>query len=216
MCLKHLRNTRKNLKTTCVAIANIAKVQMKPLATYVYEKHLKHLYIYAASRSTFATSRLNTCNIRLKQMKHFEPILETYVHRHCNMCNIPIYFCNIDVKHLQHTLETSETLKTYVCNMRFPAQYHLAAWTNGGSSLRSSTSVWRSAAAPGARRCPSGGTAMGEHPREATGAALGEHLREEQLESTAACSPSTPYSTLGKWPAADEHPLLGKHEQDSW
>ena len=29
------------------------------------------------------------------------------------MCNIPIYFCNIDVKHLQNTFETSETLETY-------------------------------------------------------------------------------------------------------
>jgi hypothetical protein len=35
------------------------------------------------------------------------------------MCNILIYFCNIRVKHLQRTTETSETLETYACNMRF-------------------------------------------------------------------------------------------------
>jgi hypothetical protein len=35
------------------------------------------------------------------------------------MCNIPIYFCNIDIKHLQHTSETFETLKIDACNMQF-------------------------------------------------------------------------------------------------
>jgi hypothetical protein len=35
------------------------------------------------------------------------------------MGNIPIYFCNIHMKHLQHTFETSETLEIYACNMRF-------------------------------------------------------------------------------------------------
>jgi hypothetical protein len=30
------------------------------------------------------------------------------------MCNILIYFCNIQMKHLQHTYETSETLE-YIC-----------------------------------------------------------------------------------------------------
>ena len=28
-----------------------------------------------------------------------------------NTCNISIYFCNIHMKHLQHTYETSETLE---------------------------------------------------------------------------------------------------------
>ena len=36
------------------------------------------------------------------------------------MCNIPIYFCNIDIKHMQYI---SETLETYVCNMRFQRNY---------------------------------------------------------------------------------------------
>jgi hypothetical protein len=49
-------------------------------------------------------------------MKHLEYTLETYMYKHCHMCNIPIYFCNIDIKHLQHTFET---LETYACNIRF-------------------------------------------------------------------------------------------------
>jgi hypothetical protein len=36
-----------------------------------------------------------------------------------NHCNIPIYFCNMCVKHLQHTSETYETHETYAYNMRF-------------------------------------------------------------------------------------------------
>jgi ABC-type lipopolysaccharide export system ATPase subunit len=52
-------------------------------------------------------------------MKHLEPTFEIYVYNHCNMYNIiPIYFCNIDVKHLQHISKTSKTLETYACNMR--------------------------------------------------------------------------------------------------
>ena len=76
-------------------------------------KHLKHL------KDTLATCMYmqhpdlllqhldeNTCNIRLKQMKHLEHTLETYEYSHYNMCNIPIYFCNIDIQHLKHTLAT--------------------------------------------------------------------------------------------------------------
>jgi hypothetical protein len=56
-------------------------------------------------------------NIRLKkQMKHSENTLEIYVYSHCNMCNIPIYFCNIKMKYLQHL---DETLETCVCNIDF-------------------------------------------------------------------------------------------------
>jgi len=49
------------------------------------------------------------------------------------MCNILIYFCNNDIKHLQHT---SVTLETYICNMRFQCEHLLAASANGGSSTR--------------------------------------------------------------------------------
>ena len=64
----------------------------------------------------------NTSNIRLIQMKHLEHTLETYEYSHYNMCNIPIYFCNIDIQHLQHI---SETLKTYSYNMRFQHTIYL-------------------------------------------------------------------------------------------
>jgi hypothetical protein len=65
------------------------------------------------------------------------------MYSHYNICNIPIYFCNIHIKHLQHAYETPETLKTYSYNMRFSAQHLLAAWANRGSSTQSSMS-WRS------------------------------------------------------------------------
>jgi hypothetical protein len=32
------------------------------------------------------------------------------------ICNIQIYFCNVQIKHLQRTSETEHTLKTYVYN----------------------------------------------------------------------------------------------------
>ena len=42
-------------------------------------------------------------NIHQKnEMKYLEHTLETYVYSHCNMCSIPIYFCNIKIKYLQH------------------------------------------------------------------------------------------------------------------
>jgi hypothetical protein len=77
------------------------------------------MYVYATSRSTFATSKQNTRNIYLEQMKHLEHTLETYVYSHYNMCNISIFFCNINIQHFQHTSETSETLEIYSYNMRF-------------------------------------------------------------------------------------------------
>jgi hypothetical protein len=53
------------------------------------------------------------------KMRYLEYSLETYVYSHYNMCYIPIYFCNIKMKHLQHLDETSGTLKIYSCNMGF-------------------------------------------------------------------------------------------------
>ena len=63
----------------------------------------------------------------LKQTKQLEHTLETYTYSHCNMRNISIYSCNIDIKHLQHTSETPKILKTYVCNMPFQLKHLLAA-----------------------------------------------------------------------------------------
>ena len=83
----------------------------------------------------------------MKQIKHLEHILETFVYSHCNLCNIPMYVCSIDIKHLQHTFKTSETLENIRLQHVLSSQCHLAALTNGGSSLRSSTPVQRSGAA---------------------------------------------------------------------
>jgi hypothetical protein len=61
---KHLQDTRKTWKHVCS--------HCKPYETSIWNtcniciKHLKHLTYGCNSRSTFATSRLNTCNIRLK------------------------------------------------------------------------------------------------------------------------------------------------------
>jgi hypothetical protein len=73
-------------------------------------KHLQHMY-----ENICATSGWNTFYIRVKHMQHLEQTLATYMHSHCNICNIPIYFCNIHMKHLQHAYET---LETYACNTR--------------------------------------------------------------------------------------------------
>jgi hypothetical protein len=54
-----------------------------------------------------------------KQIKHWEEKFATYVYNYCNICNISIYFCNIRMKHLQHTSKMSEILQTYTWNIHF-------------------------------------------------------------------------------------------------
>jgi hypothetical protein len=68
------------------------------------------------------------------EMKHLEHTLETYVYSHHNMCNIPIYFYNIKMKHSQHPDKTYETLQTYSCNIGF-------AWTDGSMPALRSTAA---------------------------------------------------------------------------
>ena len=58
-------------------------------------------------------------------MKYLERTLATYVYNYCNMGSITIYFCNIHMKHLQHTTKTSETIETYAWNMRFQRNIYL-------------------------------------------------------------------------------------------
>jgi hypothetical protein len=41
------------------------------------------------------------------------------------LCNIQIYLCNIQMKHLKHMCETPETLETYACNMRILSLQHM-------------------------------------------------------------------------------------------
>jgi hypothetical protein len=74
-------------------------------------------------------------------MKYLEHTLKTYVYSHCNMCNIPIYFYNIKMKHLQHRDETSET---YSYNMGFTG-------TNGGTPVRRLTAAHGPCCAAAAR-----------------------------------------------------------------
>jgi hypothetical protein len=57
---------------------------------------------------THATSRWNTCNVGLKQVKR---TLTIYMYSHCNICNIQI-------KYLQYTFKTTKTFETtlqYMC-----------------------------------------------------------------------------------------------------
>jgi hypothetical protein len=50
----------------------------------IWNIRLQHMRIATA---TYATSRKNTCNIRLKQLKYLKQTLTTYVYIHCNICN---------------------------------------------------------------------------------------------------------------------------------
>jgi hypothetical protein len=50
-------------------------------------------------------------------MKHLKHMLETCLYRHNNICNIEIYFCNMQMKHFQHTYETPKTLESCAWNM---------------------------------------------------------------------------------------------------
>jgi hypothetical protein len=97
--MKHLKHLQKHLKPLQIHTQHLDKT----LAN-ICVKHMQH-------------PDKHICNIRLKtQMKHWEQKLATYVDNHYNICNISIYFCNIHMKHLQHT---SETYETDTCNMRF-------------------------------------------------------------------------------------------------
>jgi hypothetical protein len=86
------------------------------LATCIYMQHLDLLLQYPDK--TLATF--------VWQMKHLEHTIETYVYSHYNMCNILIYFCNIDIQHLQHTSKTSETLA--ICAFSLACTCCLAKW----------------------------------------------------------------------------------------
>ena len=48
-------------------------------------KQLKHL---ENTLATYVYSHRNICNIQMKQLQHLENTLATYVCSHCNICNI--------------------------------------------------------------------------------------------------------------------------------
>jgi hypothetical protein len=93
------------------------------------------------------------------------------VYNHCSICNIPIYFCDIHLKYLLHTSETSETLKTYACNMRF--QQNMAV-------RRAEHSI------AGSRLCDCGGE--GGWQWAGSCAALGDRTWRQQQQSGGAVS----------------------------
>ena len=66
------------------------------------------------SEKTTETLGTKACNIRVQPLQHMQH---------------PDLLCNIYMKHLQHTAESSKTLETGICNMHFQAQYLLVAWT---------------------------------------------------------------------------------------
>jgi len=96
-------------------------------------------------------------------MKHQEQKLATYVYNHCNICNIPIYFCNIHLKHLQRTSKTSETLERYACNMRFSPFFHATQSKVGNGLFRPPVvedggAAWQQPAAPVPSLCSASDT----------------------------------------------------------
>jgi hypothetical protein len=54
-------------------------------------------------------------------MKYLEHTLKLYVYNHYNMCNIPIYFCNINIQHLQIPLKLLKYLKYTLATCDFPS-----------------------------------------------------------------------------------------------
>jgi hypothetical protein len=84
-------------------------------------------------------------------MKHS---LETYVYSHYNMCNIPIYFCNIDLQHLQHTSKTLETIA--ICTFSVASACCLDEWRLVDAELDVGAELdamkWRGGRWCGARR----------------------------------------------------------------
>jgi hypothetical protein len=114
--MKHLQHTYKNTWNTCIYMQHpdlVLKHPNESIATYVW-------------------NRWNIWNIHLKHM----------CIAHYNMRNILIYFCNILMKHLQHTSKTSETLEMYNGNMHRISVQPPSSFASGRHS-RSRMQGWR-------------------------------------------------------------------------
>jgi hypothetical protein len=72
----------------------------------------------------------------MEPMKHLKRTLETHVNGHYNMCNIPIYFCNIDIQHLQHTKHLKHTLATVVFALLLSYDATQSGGTTDSGNLR--------------------------------------------------------------------------------
>jgi len=115
MCVKYMQQSDKtlptwNIKTHCNIRWNSWNI--RTYSCNICTKHMQHLdqkYLQHMSE-TDKTFWTNACNLPPKNLQQASRTL-------CNTCNILVYFCNIYMKHLQHTLGTSEILETYACNM---------------------------------------------------------------------------------------------------
>ena len=128
-------------------LANIRMKHLKTLDTYACNVH-----VYATSRYTFATSRQNTCNIHLEQIKHLEHTFETYVYSHYNMCNVLIYFCNNNIQHCNIPLKHLKHLKHIIatCAFSVASACCLDEWRLGDGELKATE--WCRSRRCGARR----------------------------------------------------------------
>ena len=127
-------------------------------------------------------------HIRLIQMKHLEHTLEIYLYNHCNMCNISIYFCNIDINTCDISLEHLKHLKHMFCNILFQRKHLLAALTNGGLSARGGH--WCARQQRGARRRRTEGK-VGAHGRRCRRGRVGGVWRSSVWSLVVRSSPGT-------------------------
>jgi len=97
------------------------------------DRRLQHtcttIATYATSQSTFEISAWNNWNIHLKHLKTLEKAI-------ANICNIQIYFCNMQMKHLQHMYETSETLENIRLQQACYATSTISRWNTWDIRLK--------------------------------------------------------------------------------
>jgi hypothetical protein len=116
--MKHLQHVSEYTRNTWNMCLKHLQRHPKTLEK-VIAKHMQHPNKHS-SEKTNKIFRADACNI---------------VYSNCNIYNIPIYFCNIHMKHFQHTSETSETLATCVFTLFLPYDVEQSRGTTGSSQL---------------------------------------------------------------------------------
>jgi hypothetical protein len=126
-------------------LAKICTKHLKTLETYTCNMHA-----YATSRSIFATTKQNTCNICLEQIKHLKHTLKTYVYSGASACCLAITTCaisqstfatsiyktyNIPQKHIKHLKHA------HIATCAFSVTYCLNEWSLVDMELE--TAEWR-------------------------------------------------------------------------
>ena len=101
---RNMCNTISIFTTSRGNICNIHPKQLKHLqhASETLAKHQRKLENHVCSHCKHLDE--TTCYIR---MKTFETLVYIYIY------NIQIYFCNIQINHLQHTSKTDKIFRTY-------------------------------------------------------------------------------------------------------